>query len=70
MAHYNGVRLHSAIGYVAPAAKLAGRDRQIVAERDRELDAARERRKAARAASRTGATTGAGPPVVRPMGGP
>jgi transposase InsO family protein len=55
VAHYNEVRLHSAIGYVAPADKLAGRDRQIFAERDRKLDAARERRKAARAASRCGA---------------
>jgi putative transposase len=70
VAHYNGVRLHSAIGYVAPADKLAGRDRQIVAERDRKLDAARGRRKTARAASRAGATTDADPPVARPMGGP
>jgi putative transposase len=54
VAHYNEIRLHSAIGYVAPAAKLAGRDRQILVERDRKLDAARERRKAARAASRCG----------------
>ena len=50
--HYNEVRLHSAIGYIAPADKLAGRDRAILAERDRELDAARQRRKAAREASR------------------
>jgi putative transposase len=70
VAHYNGVRLHSAIGYVAPADKLAGRDRQIVAERDRKLDAARERRKAARAASRAGAATDSGPPVARPLEGP
>ena len=44
--------LARAIGYVAPADKLAGRDRAILAERDRKLDAARRRRKAARAASR------------------
>jgi putative transposase len=50
---YNEVRLHSAIGYVTPADKLAGRDRAIFAERDRKLDAARERRKAAREASRS-----------------
>ena len=50
--HYNEVRLHSAIGYVAPAAKLAGRERTIFAERDRKLDAARQRRRAAREASR------------------
>jgi transposase InsO family protein len=49
--HYNEVRLHSAIGYVTPADKLAGRDTRIFAERDRKLDVARERRRAARAAS-------------------
>jgi putative transposase len=52
VAHYNEVRLHSAIGYVAPADKLSGRDRAILLERDRKLEAARQRRKAARAASR------------------
>ncbi|WP_250847257.1 integrase core domain-containing protein, partial [Aquisphaera insulae] len=52
VAHYNEVRLHSAIGYVAPEVKLAGRDRAILADRDRKLAAARERRKAAREASR------------------
>jgi transposase InsO family protein len=46
--HDNEVRLHSAIGYIAPADKLAGRDRAILAERDRKLDVARQRRKAAR----------------------
>ena len=51
--HYNEVRLHSAIGYVTPADKMAGRDREIFADRDRKLDAARERRRAARAASRS-----------------
>ena len=48
---YNEVRLHSAIGYVAPAAKLAGRDLAIFAERDRKLAAARERRKLYREAA-------------------
>lgn len=43
--HYNRVRLHSAIGYVAPADKLAGRDRAIFEERDRKLEAAREERR-------------------------
>jgi putative transposase len=42
--HYNNVRLHSAIGYVAPKDKLEGRDRAILAERDRKLAEARERR--------------------------
>jgi putative transposase len=52
VAHYNEVRLHGAIGYVAPADELAGRERVIFAERDRKPDAAREKRRAARAASR------------------
>jgi putative transposase len=46
--HYNQVRLHSAIGYIAPADKLAGREAEIFAERDRKLNEARERRKTAR----------------------
>jgi transposase InsO family protein len=50
--YYNTVRLHSAIGYVAPKDKLAGRESAIFAERDRKLDAARERRRATRQAAR------------------
>lgn len=50
--HYNTVRLHSALGYVTPADKLAGREIAIFAERDRKLEAARERREAARRAAR------------------
>lgn len=46
--HYNTVRLHSAIGYVAPQDKLEGRAEAIWAERDRKLDVARQRRKASR----------------------
>ena len=42
VAHYNHVRLHSAIGYVAPADKLAERETVIFAERDRKLNAARK----------------------------
>jgi len=48
--HYNNVRLHSAIGYVTPRDKLEGRDKQILAERDRKLAEARERRKQQRQA--------------------
>ena len=51
--HYNTVRLHSAIGYVAPADKLLGHAPVIFAERDRKLDEARARRKVARQAART-----------------
>ena len=41
---YNHVRLHSAIGYMAPADKLAGRDGLIGQERKRKLFEARQRR--------------------------
>ena len=50
--HYNHVRLHSAIGYVAPADKLAGREAEIFAAGDRKLAGARERRKARREKTR------------------
>ena len=46
--HYNTVRLHSAIGYVTPADKLAGLEQDIFAERDQKLEDARQRRQAAR----------------------
>ena len=46
--HYNRVRLHSAIGYIAPADRLAGREKTIFEQRDRKLNEARERRKARR----------------------
>jgi transposase InsO family protein len=48
--HYNNVRLHSSIGYVAPADKLAGRDQEIFRERDRKLEEARELRRKKRQA--------------------
>jgi len=50
--HYNTVRLHSAIGYVAPLDKLEGRAGEILKERDRKLEAAREARKRRRAHAR------------------
>ncbi len=50
VAYYNDVRLHSAIGYIAPGDKLAGRDQEIFAERDRKLEEARERRRQQRQA--------------------
>jgi transposase InsO family protein len=46
--HYNQVRLHSALGYITPADKLAGRETAIFAERDRKLETSRERRQAQR----------------------
>lgn len=42
--YYNTVRLHSAIGFVTPADMLAGRQREIHADRDRKLDEARQQR--------------------------
>jgi len=42
--HYNTVRLHSAIGYVAPQDRLAGRQVEIHAARDRKLEEARRQR--------------------------
>ena len=51
--HYNQVRLHSAIGYVAPADKLAGRENEIFAARDRKLAEARQRRREQRKAARS-----------------
>ena len=50
--HYDTVRLHSAIGYVTPADRLAGRSQEIWTERDRKLEAARALRRQARAQDR------------------
>ncbi len=50
--HYNNVRLHSAIGYVAPTDKLDGREEVIFARRDQKLEAARERRRKRRTAAK------------------
>ena len=52
VAHYNDVRLHSAIGYVTPKDKLAGRAEQIGQDRDAKLEAARARRREKRAGSK------------------
>ena len=43
--HYNYIRLHSAIGYIAPIAKLEGRETAIFAERNHKLEASRTLRK-------------------------
>lgn len=58
--YYNEVRLHSAIGYVAPKDKLEGREKAIYAERDRKLAEARERRKANRQQARQAALASPG----------
>jgi transposase InsO family protein len=42
--HYNTMRLHSAIGYVTPQDRLAGRQAEIHAARDRKLEEARSQR--------------------------
>lgn len=47
--HYNTVRLHSAIGYVTPHTKIAGREKELFAQRDEKLEGARERRRLRRA---------------------
>ena len=49
IAYYNTERLHSAIGYITPHARLDGRQEAIFAERDRKLEDARQRRAAQRA---------------------
>jgi putative transposase len=48
--YYNTTRLHSAIGYVTPQAKLDGKDQEIFDARDRKLAEARERRRQLRQA--------------------
>ena len=58
VAYYNTVRLHSAIGYLTPKDKLEGRDKEILAARDRKLEQARERRRAKRQAARQAALDG------------
>jgi transposase InsO family protein len=50
--HYNQVRLHSALGYIAPADQLAGRAQAIFDKRDRKLEEARARRAALAQAAR------------------
>ena len=43
--YYNQQRLHSAIGYVAPADKLMGLEKAIFQQRDQKLEDAREQRR-------------------------
>jgi transposase InsO family protein len=55
---YTTVRLHSAIGFVTPQAKLEGRDEAIREGRDRKLEAARASRGQKRQAARPAAVHG------------
>lgn len=59
VAHYNHVRLHSAIGYLTPADKLAHREQEIWAARDWKLEQARERRRQRRERTEPEPTTDA-----------
>lgn len=43
--HYNDVRLHSAIGFIAPLHRLQNRHLEIFANRDKKLESARQQRK-------------------------
>lgn len=49
---YNSTRLHSALGYIAPLDKLAGRETEIWARRDQKIEQAREQRRLRRNALR------------------
>jgi len=62
---YNHARLHSSIGYVAPADRLHGLDGVIHRQRDEKLEAARERRRLARQAMRAPSETS--PPAPTPV---
>jgi len=43
--HYNAIRLHAGIGYIAPNDRLASRHAAIFASRDKKLETARENRR-------------------------
>jgi len=66
--HYNTVRLNSAIGYIAPADKINGRERQIFKERDQKLEDARQLRKEKRQTAAQNSRNGGGnPPHQAPI---
>lgn len=64
--HYNNVRLNSAIGYIAPADKIHGRDLQIFKERDQKLEAARQLRRKKRRLAATNNNSENKPPHQAP----
>ncbi|NUQ75441.1 MAG: transposase [Polyangiaceae bacterium] len=49
--HYNRIRLHSALGYIAPNDFLEGRSALVWQQRDQKLEYAREQRRLRRAAA-------------------
>ena len=51
--HYNNVRLHSAIDYVAPKDRMEGRHQEIIKSREDKLAKARENRKLKRLSKTT-----------------
>jgi transposase InsO family protein len=57
---YNNVRLHSAIGYIAPIDKLLGKESEIFKARDEKLARARSARKLKRAGQKPISETSAG----------
>jgi len=54
---YNEQRLHSALGYVTPLARLQGRQAEIHAARDRKLEQARQLREQAARSQRKNSTS-------------
>jgi hypothetical protein len=54
---YNEQRLHSALGYVTPLARLQGRQTEIQAARDRKLEQARQQREQTARSRRKSATS-------------
>jgi hypothetical protein len=64
--HYNRVRLHSALGYIAPLDFMAGRKKQILEQRDRRIEAARTLRAQRRAILRDAALPSLSSPPEAP----
>ncbi len=62
VAHYNQVRLHSALGYITPEDKLHGLETVIYAERDRKLEEARRLRLGTQRKASRGSGGGDEPP--------
>jgi hypothetical protein len=62
VAHYNQVRLHSALGYIAPEDKLNGLETIVFAERDRKWEEARRLRLGTQRKASRGSGGGDEPP--------